>query len=132
MVGDLAYKLDCVVRERLDMQKSRQTLYELRHSTPGELTEDQATALTTFEAEVKASGWQLAELTSLQQELKLNIFRCARLWDAHCSDEERSATTAQDLKQIAHMIFADVQLRQEVMDFVDLVVLLDPNNKPLV
>ena len=111
---------------RLGLAKCRLSFWELRHAVGGELTTEQAAALQQVEAEVKAAGWKVAELTSLQSALKQ-----LRASDAHSSEEELQFTTPEQLKQYADEALTDLQLRMDTKGLVDLVQQLDPGKAPL-
>lgn len=124
LLGDLAYKVDRIARRRLGLAKSCSTLWELRHTAPGDLTLPQSAALQQLETQVKAAGWPVAELTSLQSELKH-----MRLPDA--PEKELYLITAEELKLYADETLADEQLRDATKSLVDLVLELEPGKAPL-
>ena len=126
LLGDLAYKVDRLVRSRVGLIKSRQTFWELRHAVAGELTAEQVAALQQVESDIRAAGWDVAELTSLQSTLKQ-----PRLGDAHCSEDELRCTMPDQLKQYADDTLTDLQLRKDAKALVDLVRRLDPSRAPL-
>ena len=124
LLGDLAYKLERVIRWRLRLGRRDRYSYNELLTFRTQLGASEQAALNTFNQQIGLQGW-----TPLQLQFVLGELKKERFPTAHSVGSELS-TSGSDLKRMALEVL-DPDLAADVDRLVDTVLTLEPRLAPL-